>query len=223
MPPSLHNSSGGAPHRVWVTPTSGGLENAALWRRDPRCASYQDRITDAILDALEPFLGTQARRACRISHQQLELEDALQHARLGVLKALESWEPSKGRYWTWCYQCVRSALRDALRKIVRETPQELGESVSAQDCHDIELHLDLYQALTSLPERTRRVIEMRYLDGLTLDEIALEIGVTRARVQQIDSQGRALLRERLAHLILDAPDRDPQCKGSVPMPPDSPD
>ena len=66
---------------------------------------------------------------------------------------------------------------------------------------------DLQRVLEALPWRERRVIELRYgLGGeapMTLEDIGLEVGVTRERVRQIESKTLALLKssasaERLA-------------------------
>jgi RNA polymerase primary sigma factor len=50
---------------------------------------------------------------------------------------------------------------------------------------------DIDVALSSLPERERRVIELRYgLDGttpLTLEEVGKAFGVTRERIRQIEN------------------------------------
>jgi RNA polymerase primary sigma factor len=50
---------------------------------------------------------------------------------------------------------------------------------------------DIEQALSSLPERERRVIELRFgLDGSqprTLEEVGKAFGVTRERIRQIEN------------------------------------
>ena len=57
---------------------------------------------------------------------------------------------------------------------------------------------DLQSVLESLPWRERRVIELRYGLGdegpLTLEDIGLEVGVTRERVRQIESKTLAMLK-----------------------------
>ena len=57
---------------------------------------------------------------------------------------------------------------------------------------------DLQTVLDSLPWRERRVIELRYGLGdegpLTLEDIGLEVGVTRERVRQIESKTLAMLK-----------------------------
>jgi RNA polymerase primary sigma factor len=57
---------------------------------------------------------------------------------------------------------------------------------------------DLARVLQALPWRERRVIELRYGLGaeepMTLEDIGLEVGVTRERVRQIESKTLAMLK-----------------------------
>jgi RNA polymerase primary sigma factor len=57
---------------------------------------------------------------------------------------------------------------------------------------------DLARVLKSLPWRERRVIELRYGLGsegpMTLEDIGLEVGVTRERVRQIEAKTLAMLK-----------------------------
>ena len=58
---------------------------------------------------------------------------------------------------------------------------------------------DLAAALGVLPDRERYVIERRYLDGWTLDEVRGELGgVTKQRVHQIECRALEALREALS-------------------------
>lgn len=53
----------------------------------------------------------------------------------------------------------------------------------------------LPQALSTLDERERRVIESRYMDNQTFDQVANKYGVTRERIRQIESKALRLLRK----------------------------
>ncbi len=68
------------------------------------------------------------------------------------------------------------------------------------------LNIQLREVLKTLPERERKVIELRYglVDGRprTLEEISLEFGVTRERIRQIEADALRRLRHpsRAKHL-----------------------
>ena len=73
--------------------------------------------------------------------------------------------------------------------------------------HNTEIEASVRQWLDELNDRQRRVIECRYglngCDVATLEELAREIGVTRERVRQIQSEALDKLRARLKHKGLD--------------------
>src|SRR4030088_1815065 len=99
---------------------------------------------------------------------------------------------------------VREILRMAQHPISLEKPigeeedSGLGDFVEdeqaegAFDSAPLPLRrTDIEQALSSLPERERRVIELRFgLDGSqprTLEEVGKAFGVTRERIRQIEN------------------------------------
>ena len=55
--------------------------------------------------------------------------------------------------------------------------------------------ISLQQALESLPERDRLVIELRYFHGLTQERIARIIGVSQVQVSRIEKKALGLLRQ----------------------------
>ena len=75
----------------------------------------------------------------------------------------------------------------------------LGEPMGAPDAHEIEL-LDLDEALDrlgELNERHRKVIELRFFGGLSVDETAEVLEVSPQTVRSDWRMARAWLRERL--------------------------
>jgi RNA polymerase primary sigma factor len=53
----------------------------------------------------------------------------------------------------------------------------------------------IHRCLRYLPRRQRRVIEMRCLEGATLDQVGRELGITRERVRQLEERALARLRK----------------------------
>lgn len=58
----------------------------------------------------------------------------------------------------------------------------------------------LAEAITALPPRERRVVELYYYEGLTLNEVSKVLGVSPARVSQLHSKAIFRLRGRLGRL-----------------------
>lgn len=83
-----------------------------------------------------------------------------------------------------------SQLGDFIEDEGAVSPLEAAESAMLHDCID--------DALSTLADRDRRVIELRFglVDGCprTLDEVGRELGVTRERVRQIEGKALARLR-----------------------------
>jgi len=82
-----------------------------------------------------------------------------------------------------------------LAEIVADTKVEGPEEEAAREI----LHKELIDLLGELPERERRVLELRFglLDGVvrTLEEVGKEFKVTRERIRQIEAKALFRLRE----------------------------
>jgi RNA polymerase sigma-70 factor (ECF subfamily) len=61
----------------------------------------------------------------------------------------------------------------------------------------VETRLDVRAALAQLPAETRRVVELRYLDGLSRDAVARDLRVSNQTILARTTEGLATLRERL--------------------------
>ncbi len=61
----------------------------------------------------------------------------------------------------------------------------------------MEERISLQQILRDLPHREREVLEMRYLDGREIADIARSLGITRNAVDQALFRGRRRLKELL--------------------------
>ena len=73
-------------------------------------------------------------------------------------------------------------------------PEELD--LPAPDPYDdFEIDHDLRLLFGDLPERARQVLELRYLEGYDIEEIARRLGIERNAVDQALYRGHARLRE----------------------------
>jgi RNA polymerase sigma-B factor len=73
----------------------------------------------------------------------------------------------------------------------------LGDRLATED-HGAALVEDrsvLGPALAALPERSRRIVKLRFFDGLTQSEIAAEIGISQMHVSRLLAASLAQLRE----------------------------
>lgn len=98
-----------------------------------------------------------------------------------------------------------SSQPDSLNRLVGEEDTELGHLIAddtivpPEEIASVELRRDqLREALDKLPERHKRILELRYglhdSEEWTLDRIGRELGITRERVRQLETEAMQRLR-----------------------------
>ena len=124
--------------------------------------------------AYEGAVYTLARRLTRTPE---DAEDVLQETFLEVCRSLGAWR-GEGSLWGWVRRITASkALMRYRRERIRET-DELTEGAVGGDVVDVPLRLDLEEALGRLPERSRTVVWLHDVEGMTHEEIAEVMGMT---------------------------------------------
>jgi RNA polymerase sigma-B factor len=191
--------------------------------------------------------------ARRFRHRGEPFEDLVQVAHLGILRAVERFDPDAGnrftsfatptvlgelrrhfRDTTWAVKAPRrlKELSIELSKIVQSLSQELGRAPRVEEIAErantgveevlealeagagyrtshlveegdgehpmqarlgiddpgyarSEVRIALRQLVVKLPERERRIIHLRFVEGLTQSEIADKIGVSQVHVSRI--------------------------------------
>lgn len=183
-------------------------------------------------DALSAIWEAVKRLAFRIANQYrnaaavrggADAEDLAQCAALGVMEALQSYDPGKGAFTTWLGYHVRNACRECLGMIRNpESPlivsldapiggdtedltlaDTIPDESAAQAIEAAEDALENQQlrslidaALDSLPDDIAVTICMHDLDGLTLQETADRQGIHRNTAQTRRRTGFNRLRKR---------------------------
>ncbi len=115
-------------------------------------------------------------------------EDATSEVFLRAWKGLHSYSDHGVPFAAWLYGIARHVAIDEIRKRGRVEPREQVPDREV-DPMTAEL-LTLHDAIAGLPDEQRRVIELKYLVGLTNDEVATAMGTTPGAVNA--RQWRAL-------------------------------
>jgi len=76
-----------------------------------------------------------------------------------------------------------------------------GESVTADTADATTLRIALVDALARLPRRQREAVALRYLADLTIDDVALTLGVSAGTVKQSVHRALQTLRSQLGNKL----------------------
>lgn len=129
--------------------------------------------------------------------------DVLQNVFVNIWRKIESYDPSKGRLFTWMLNIARNASIDEIRsRGYRDTQRnqpiadnaELPGAVAVPVVNDV----GLKKVLRNLKEEWRTLIELSYFQGFTHEEIAkmqgLPLGTVKTRIRTALIQLRTMIR-----------------------------
>lgn len=109
-------------------------------------------------------------------------DDLAQEAFLKAYRGLANFK-GEAKFSTWLFQIARHLYFDARK---RRLPDEDPESDS--EVVDLDLRMDLNQALASLPLSERELLLLSYVDGFSNSEIAeltqIPLGTVKSRILQ---------------------------------------
>lgn len=126
-----------------------------------------------------------------------DAEDAVQESlllvsrRIGDLRAVEA-------FTSWLFRIVKrecNRLKRGLRLLTGEAITE--DLLPPTRFEPIELGHDVARVLETLPAHYRRILLLRDLEGMTIDELAAELELTPQAVKSRLHRARALAREYL--------------------------
>ncbi len=152
---------------------------------------------------------------------KLSVDDILQLTYLQAYKSIGRFDPKgPGAFYGWLRTIAGNKLIDASRQRGREHLSPTGGATSRSGsgfaslmgglaCSDAgprteamtdELRGAFEVALANLPENYRGVVKLRYLDGLPLEEVAKQLGVTTGAVRGLCHRARQSLRDQILRL-----------------------
>lgn len=137
-----------------------------------------------------------------------DFEDLVQVGNIGLIKALEGYDPAKSRFMTYAWYGVSNHLKEYVRKDtkVRAKSLEKDEDDNPLEVEDQQVEspssrsekgeqlAGLKKAIESLSDREKEVIQRHVMGGETLSSLGDEWGVSKVRVQQIGTKALEKLR-----------------------------
>jgi RNA polymerase sigma-70 factor (ECF subfamily) len=136
--------------------------------------------------------------------QKDSAEDILQEVFVKIWQNIPSYDPAKGRLYTWMINIARNKAIDLFRS--KETSNQ-SKTISLTDIvyskpgevSKIE-DIGLKRVLNELPKETRKLMELAYFQGYTQDEISkilsIPIGTVKTRIRTTLIQLRKIIGEK---------------------------
>src|SRR3989338_2829098 len=173
------------------------------------------------LKSFSALVQNYQERAIRIAHSFVgNFEDARDMAQEAFVKAYENLDSFKedSRFYTWFYRILVNTCKDFLRKkkvrrhlsfwLNRDGDGEDTDPVMNVETHaknavqelvDKELGAAIYKALDRLPLQQRTAFSLRYLEGLSLEEVSesmeISVGAVKATLWQAGQKMQKFLAE----------------------------
>lgn len=127
-------------------------------------------------------------------------EDVLQETWLTAVRLLRRFDPNVGSFISWLRGMTANIVRNHLRKWKRtkRMSQALPEDVpdrTVDDVEERERSERIAFALAALPDRYEAALRAKYLDQMSVAEIALEWHESPKAVESLLTRARAAFRE----------------------------
>lgn len=165
---------------------------ALLQQREEQAFSYlYDNYSGALLGVI-----------CGIISDRELAHDVLQNVFINIWRKIESYDPAKGRLFTWMLNIARNASIDEIRsRGYRDTQrnQPIAEDAELPGAVTIPVVDDvgLKKVLRNLKDEWRTLIELSYFQGFTHEEIAkmqgLPLGTVKTRIRTALIQLRTMI------------------------------
>jgi len=186
---------------VHAAPARG--ERELVWKEYVRRIAQEDHSAlAALLDETSPLVFATALRVLSFRADAEEVTADVYHR---IWRTAESYDPQRGAVDAWLVSIARSRAIDRLRSRATRHRSETALSIECSSSADPEssaaasqTRSHLLQALHALPAQQRHAIELAYFSGLTMTEIAEQLGHPIGSVKTRIRMGLMKLRRLLA-------------------------
>lgn len=130
----------------------------------------------------------------KVLNDEETAKDLLQEVFVKIWRGIETYDPSRGRLYTWMLNIARNAAIDMLRSSGFNKEKQIGPisdtvytSTGQLSTHIPTDHFGLKKIVEGLKEEYKVIIDLAYFKGYTQEEIAKTLGIpigtvkTRAR------------------------------------------
>jgi RNA polymerase sigma-70 factor (ECF subfamily) len=175
---------------------------------------YRQQNLGDLEDAVSRYLSKLRSRAYRYVGDEHDAEDAVQDALLSAYKHLDQFKAT-AKMTTWLTTIVTNSALTQLRRRPRHSHVSLNEQLNEEQgyslsdtladarpnpedrCASLESHGFLMQFLSELSPSLQQAIQLCYLDGLTISEIARTVEVPAATIKARLWRARSELKRKM--------------------------
>lgn len=177
------------------------MKAKATYSEDELIASLQSRDDQAFGYLYDHYGGALYGVIKQVVSDEEMSQDVLQEVFVNIWKKIDSYDPSKGRLFTWLLNIARNAAIDKTRsklyqQSLRHQPIEDDEMVFQQPRAGVDDY-GLKKVLYKLKEEQRKLIDLSYYQGYTHDQIAkalnIPLGTVKTRIRSALIQLRTML------------------------------
>lgn len=129
----------------------------------------------------------------RCGRQHDQADEITQETWLTAVKSVRHFDPYQGSFSVWLRGIAANVIRHQLRRGVRLRKREQVASESRPSDRQQDDRIAL--TLDALPERQEAVLRAKYLDGLSVAEIAAQWNDTPKAIESLLSRARQAFRE----------------------------
>ncbi len=193
------------------------LANKEREQRERFLAAQQGdkAVRDALVEENIGLVHKWARRYYRYAQgiPTISYEDIFLEGIYGLIKAIDKYKPQKGSFSTYATIWIKQSIRRFLQKeraqlkgrgylpvqeeedeqmTLEDMPAEEEEELISSDTESLRKKIEY----APIPERSKEILKLYFLEGYSLREIGERIGLSKERVRQlIKEDGKKVLEE----------------------------
>lgn len=158
---------------------------------------------DEVLMKYEPMIYACVRRL-RIYK---DYEQFIQIGRIGLWNAWKRYQNEKGDFTPYAYRTIYGSMLDELKQSSAydqhtfPTENDILQRLMGS-AESVNGSSSLLEALESLTNRERHIIQLLFIDGYTLDEVANYLGISKSGVKKRRERTLVKLRDFISSAIL---------------------
>ncbi|NLF80728.1 MAG: sigma-70 family RNA polymerase sigma factor [Clostridia bacterium] len=172
-------------------------------------------VLDGNSEAFEIIVGRYQNQifslAYRLGGDYDEAKDMAQEAFIRVYRELPRFDRER-RFFPWMYRVAHNTCINLLRRRPKETAplESVFDMAAGDNCESgspsaryeqLEQSETIHQALQALSDNYRLPLVLKYLEGMSYQEISSQLDLPISTIETRLFRGRALLRKHLSHIM----------------------